>query len=240
MWQPVREVEIESTINGLKRHRAPGVDGVTPMMLKCAGLVMLGQITDLFNAILIEGSVPESLAVGKMTLINKKSPSLKVYDKRPLTVSSVILSVFTKVLHGRLNPICEAEQYYGEVQYGFHSGRSTTDCIFMPLPAICHAKRNHQVISVAFCDIAKVYDSLDRELLYRKLDSLGFFGSIKSLIQSMYFNYCVYFRIKGGLSAPLWFTKGVKKGCVLSPLLFALYISILGRILCLELHAEKQ
>ena len=47
----------------------------------------------------------------------------------------------------------------------------------------------------------------------------------------MYFNDCVCVRIKGGLSAPLWFTKGVKQGCVLSPLLFAQYISGLGRIL---------
>ena len=229
--RPVEETEIESIINGLKRHRAPGVDGVTTMMLKCAGPVLLGQITQLFNAILEEGIVPEALAVGKMTLIDKKASSLNVSDKRPLTVSSVILSVFTKVLHGRLDPICEAEGFYGEVQYGFRSGHSTTDCIFMLLAAVCRAKRNGHVISVAFCDIAKAYDSVDRELLYRKLDSIGFGGRIKSIVQSMYFNDCVRVRIKGGLSAPLWFTKGVKQGCVLSPLLFALYISGLGRIL---------
>ena len=120
--KPVGETEIESIINGLKRHQAPGVDGVTTMMLKCAGPALLGQITELFNAILEEGIVPEALVVGKMTLIDKKAPFLKVSDKRPLTVSSVILSVFTKVLHGRLDPICKSEDFYGEVQYGFHSG----------------------------------------------------------------------------------------------------------------------
>ena len=35
--RPVGETEIESIINGLKRHQAPFVDWVTTMMLKCAG-----------------------------------------------------------------------------------------------------------------------------------------------------------------------------------------------------------
>ena len=47
----------------------------------------------------------------------------------------------------------------------------------------------------------------------------------------MYYNDCVQIRVKGGLSAPLWFTKGIKQGCILSPMLFSLYISGLGKVL---------
>ena len=227
--RPVSEREVEKVIAGLKMNRAPGVDGVTSSMLKLAGPLFISMFTDLVNTAFKEGQVPESLAVGKMTLIDKKAPSLFVKDKRPLTVSSVLLSVITKILHGRLDPICEAEGYYGAVQYGFRKNLSMSDCVFILLAAIRRAKRKGQTIS--FCDIAKAYDSVDRELLYLKLDSLGFGGRVKALIQSMYYNDCVQVRIRGGLSAPLWFTKGVKQGCVLSPLLFALYISSLGNFL---------
>jgi len=48
------------------------------------------------------------------------------------------------------------------------------------------------------------------------------------MVQSMYYNDSVQIRIGKTLSSPLWFTRGVKQGCALSPLLFALYISGLG------------
>ena len=42
------------------------------------------------------------------------------------------------------------------------------------LAAIKKAKRKNHSLSVAFCDIAKAYDSVNRELFYTKLDYTGF------------------------------------------------------------------
>ena len=44
----------------------------------------------------------------------------------------------------------------------------------------------------------------------------------------MYYNDSIRVRLGDGLSEQLWFTRGVKQGCCLSPLLFALYVSGLG------------
>ena len=78
--------------------------------------------------------------------------------------------VFTKLIHSRMDPICEKKRYYGDVQFGFRTHRSTVDCVFMVLAAIRRAKKKSYCISVAFCDIAKAYDSVNRE--YLKLDNL--------------------------------------------------------------------
>lgn len=52
-----------------------------------------------------------------------------------------------------MNKVCEAKGYYGTIQYGLRSGRSTSDCVFMLLAAIGKAKKKRQVISFAFSDI---------------------------------------------------------------------------------------
>ena len=53
---------------------------------------------DLVHQVLTDGTVSEALLVGKMTLIDKKAPSLLVNQMRPLTVSCGMLKIITKVL----------------------------------------------------------------------------------------------------------------------------------------------
>ena len=207
---PVSVSDVQESIKGLKLNRAAGLDMVSTTMLKTASRSMICLITKMFNEVLKTGVVPEDLQIGKMTLIDKKEPSLEVIKKRPLTVSSGVLSVLTKILHKCMNEICEREGFYGLVQYGFRKNRSTSDYVFLILAALRLAKRKKQWNSLAFCDIAKVYDSVCRELLYTKLRSIGFGGRVVAIIRAMHFNDCVKVSLKGGLSDPVYFTQGVR------------------------------
>ena len=71
------------------------------------------------------------------------------------------------------------------VKYSMGSGQADQhQTVFMLLAAVRKAKRKGLTVTIAFCDIAKAYDSVNRELLYTKLDTIGFGGRVKSLIQS--------------------------------------------------------
>ena len=89
------------------------------------------------------------------------------------------------------------------IQYGFRQKRSTTDCVLIILAAFRSAKRKKQCMSLAFCDIARAYDSVCRELLYIKLRNIGFGGRVVAFIRSMYFNDCVRVNLNEGLSDPV-------------------------------------
>ena len=226
--RPATTSEIKRLINRNKDSRASGVDNIPTILFKNASEKYYELLTTMVNRCLKEGETPEQLNVGKMTLIDKKEPSLRVDKKRPLTVSSQIQSVITRLLADRMDKVCERNNLYGSTQFGFRSGKSTTDCVFLLLAALRKARKKRYQISIAFCDLQKAYDSVDREILYKKLSSVGFGGQVVSLIQSMYYNDSIRVKLGDGLSEQLWFTRGVKQGCCLSPLLFALYVSGLG------------
>ena len=123
------------------------------------------KLTELVNICLETGETPECLNTGKMTQIDKKEASSKISNKRLITVSNLMFSVITKSINYRMLKIYERENLFGDTQYGFRPGRSTTDCIFLLLAAVRKAKKKKYRISVAFCDLQKAYDSIDRETL---------------------------------------------------------------------------
>lgn len=55
--------------------------------------------------------MPKCLNFGKITPIEKKEASLKISNKRPITVSSLILSVITKPLNHRMLKIFVRKKY---------------------------------------------------------------------------------------------------------------------------------
>ena len=85
------------------------MDGITSSMPMHAFPLALQLLTSVLNEMLLLGLTPDSLNVGKMTLIDKKEPSLAINSKRSLTASSIILNLFTKVIHARMDKICAKE-----------------------------------------------------------------------------------------------------------------------------------
>ena len=121
---PTQESEVKRVIISLKSDRAAGADDVLAAMMMGTSSKMITLLTLVTNESLADGCVLGLLQTGKSTLIDKKEPSLDDTKKRPITVSSVVLSIITKMIHKCRNAICECEVLYGPVEYGFRRKRS--------------------------------------------------------------------------------------------------------------------
>ena len=64
---------VKETIAELKDNRALGVDGIPTRLIKNASNLFYEKLTDLVNECLREGTTPNTLNEGRMTLIDKKS-----------------------------------------------------------------------------------------------------------------------------------------------------------------------
>ena len=113
-------------------------------------------------------------------------------------------------------------------QNGFWKGRNCMEHIFSLTTILQQRLKCKKSTFACFIDAKKVFDRVDRSLLWLKLSRIRFHGRIVDAVKSLYSHVNSAVRINGYHTD--WFPVdlGVKQGCLLSPLLFAIFINDLA------------
>jgi hypothetical protein len=163
------------------------------------------------------GSIPQDIAAAIMNFIGKKSGL-----PRPLSLSNTLYKVMANIIHNRLRvvPILP-------VQFGFQRARDTVSAILLLRKRIREIRKSSENGAFAiFVDFADAYSSIQHPYLWEALVRHGVPSQIISLLQSAA-GAPTY--PKSGESLPFVQTCGVRQGCPLSPLLFAITLDIVLR-----------
>jgi len=143
---------------------------------------------------------------------------------------SIPSKVLAKVLYRRIEEKVEPQLH--EAQCGFRKGRGCVDQIFNLRECMSASRQKGKPLYVCFIDLRKAYDSVNRELLWQAMKTYGISGKIVRIVSSLYENTRAKVRVNGVLSECLLLKTGVKQGCVLSPLLFNIFIDwVVRRVL---------
>ena len=136
--------------------------------------------------------------------------------------------MFAKIIEQRIRPIVEPS--LNPEQVGFRKGRGCTDAIFALRQISERTIEHNQQMNIAFIDQEKAFDRINREILWATLENYGIKGTLLDCVRAIYRNSESAVRTKTGLSN--WFpvTSGVRQGCVLSPLLFIIYMDSIIKI----------
>ena len=112
-----------------------------------------------------------------------------------------------------------------EGQYGFRPGRSTTDQIFTLKQIFEESWEYGKDLFAWFIDLEKAYDRVSRNKLWKVLREYGVDGQLLRAIKSFYCrpNVCVW--VNNKQSKPFHVGVELRQGCVLSPLLFIVYMN---------------
>src|SRR3569623_1347377 len=134
------------------------------------------------------------------------------------------------VLNNRVKRWCEERNVLEDEQAGFRMGRSTVDQTFV-LSELIRARRKKGLKTYcAFLDIKKAYDKIWRDGLWKRLIEFGITGKMWRVLHNLYMvvESCVLV----GADRTEWFPleAGLRQGCILSPILFAVFIDGLARV----------
>ena len=177
--------EVQGVITSLGNGKAAGWDEIPNEALKNSTPSVLKMIVVLMNRVKNSGIVPKSWKKGRLVLIHKKGPTTDVGNYRPLTVLESLTGLYTKLLNKRLVSVVEEHKLLGEVQNGFRKTRSGADCGFILNTVLWKTAAQRKKVHLAFLDLQKAYDSVDRVTLWRRLAALGFKGKFLATLQVM-------------------------------------------------------
>ena len=87
---------------------------------------------------------------------------------------------------------------------------------------------NEKLNSVAFLDIGKAFDTVNRDALLQKLECYGIKGNELIFFQSYLENRIQAFNVNRHMSSFKLISYGVPQGSILGPLLFIIYVNDLS------------
>ena len=213
--------EVRSAFANTRGGTTAGLDGLPPEAFKDGGEDLLTHIHTLFMDVWEEGTVPSSWRDAELVPLPKKGNLRDCDNWRGICLLSVLGKIFARVLQGRLQELAEA--VLPESQCGFRPGRSTTDMVYALAQLIELAEEAGVSLFLVFVDLAKAYDSVPREALWKALRTLGAPEPLVRLVESFHEGTGVRVRVGDGHSDLVQVRNGLRQGCVMAPVLFTLY-----------------
>eukprot|EP00759_Apiculatamorpha_spiralis_P055763 PhF_6_TR7897/c0_g5_i1/m.11655 len=150
-----------------------------------------------------------------MVALAKKAQPKDWNDYRGITLLEVASKVLTNIILARMAiPMLDA-------QFGFRRARSTRQAVALAKHVLSSAKSAKCPAVAVFIDSEKAYDSLRHVVLWDTLRRAGVGEATIALLQDLY-NGETRVKMVNTMAPPFRATRGVRQGCLLSPMLFNL------------------
>ncbi|XP_077255535.1 uncharacterized protein LOC143893712 [Temnothorax americanus] len=222
--------KITEALRSLKDKKAPGPDQITAEVLKALGETGIDTLHAICNHIWQHGEWPQDWTESVILPLHKKGSTKRCDNYRTLSLISHASKILLYIINNRIRHFLDWQ--IPQEQAGFVRGRGTREQILNIRQVIEKSYEFDTPVIMCFVDYCKAFDCVDWRCLWGILTKLGVPQHLTALLCTLYYSSRRVVRVDKTTSGPFSFGKGVRQGCILSPILFNVYGEYIMRRTC--------
>ena len=215
---------IRKILKDIDVNKSAGPDGIHGKILKNCREGIAYPLSCIFRISYNTGQIPSEWKLANVVPVHKKGTKTSVENYRPISLTSLVMKVFEKIVRDELLEKCQHK--LNQNQHGFLPQKSCTTQMVDYIDSLLLSINDNIRTDVIYFDFAKAFDTVNHDIILKKLKlEFGIDGTLLKFIMNYLKDRKQRVVIGGSQSGLKNVRSGVPQGSILGPLFFILFIN---------------